>query len=1076
MRCLVLRVFVTVMPFFVFTSTNAQLIFTKAGGNSFIGDYFPATEAALLEPVATAVDMKGNVFIAERSGNRIRKVDAGTAVITTFAGKGLPSGFAGDGGPALDAVFQLPVGMVRDRDGHLYIADEGSFRIRKVDAATGIITTIAGNGVNGFAGDGGPAVNASISTPRALAVDRNDNIYFVDKANHRIRKITLASGIITTVAGNGANSYSGDGGPAINASFAGISGLALDKNGNIYIADMSSRVRKVNAGTGIITTVVGNGSRDFAGDGGPATAASIGLHEIVGDATLAIDANNNLYIIDVMNGRVRKVDAATGVITTVAGNGVFGFSGDGGPATAAKLGSMSSISVDSRGNLYINDENRNLIRRIDGATGIITTIAGNGKNYYAGDGKKAGEVAMWPYKMAIDSRDNIFITEVNGLRIRRIDAATGIATTVAGTGEAPEPSGDGGPATEATVTPEGVAIDKDGNIFFTDWQRRIRKVSAATGVITHFSGDSLEKGYRGDGGPANKALFDAPSDLTFDKEGNLYVADAGNHAIRKINFVTGIITTVAGTGLFGFSEDGGLATATRLTWPTGIAVDTAGNLYIAESYNHRIRKVNATTGIITTVAGTGTKGYFGDGKPATEAWLDTPGDLSLDKKGNLYITDIYNNRVRKIDAATGIISTISGNGATGFTGDGELATAASLHYPSDVAIANDGKIYIADMYNHRIRYICEKASLSSATTAGKNTIDPRHNNTAVFEENCVIHAMLKPGGANPVSGIVYDSVWVNPAVPIVNGQPYVQRHYSVTPQENASTSTGILTLYFTQADFTAYNAVPGHGLDLPVDADDVANNKTNIRIKKRSGVSSDGTGRFDAYSGNTTDITPTHVVWDEHVSAWKVTFEVSGFSGFFLTSAPPAPPPPSLPFTLVKMNVRQHAEDGILEWETANEKGIEKYEIERSADRSPFSLIGSVPAVNAVKSNYSFVDKNVALLLVGEVQYRVKSLAGNGMTSYLDTVALQLVTGKTNVSLFPNPVHQSATLQMRAMENEIIECQLSDIYGRALINWRVNVQRGQNTIPIMVDKFASGTYVLGLKGTNTNLQLKLVKQ
>jgi sugar lactone lactonase YvrE len=853
------------------------------------------------------VDLKGNVYIAESWGNRIRKVDAATSIITTFAGRGLPSNFSGDGGLALDAVFRLPAGIVTDGIGNLYIADEGNFRIRKVDAATGIITTYAGNGIEGYSGDGGPAVNASMSTPHALAVDRNDNIYFVDKKNNRIRKITKATGMITTVAGNGSTTFSGDGGPANNASFEGLSGVAVDSEGNIYLADVSSRVRKVNQSTGIITTVAGNGLQEYAGDGGPATAASFGLDKIVGSATIAVDTNNNLYILDGRNGRIRKVNPSTGIITTVVGHGVFGFSGDGGSAIAAKLGSMSSVSVDCKGNIYINDQNRSIIRRVDAVTGIITTLAGNRTNSYLGDGKKAKEVAIGPTKLAFDDSDNLVIAEGNGSRIRRIDAATSVVTTVAGSGQGFSFSGDGLPATEASVSvPNGIALDKEGNLYLIDWQRRIRKVSAATRIISHFAGDSTQMAYGGDGGPAKEAVFDGPRDLTFDDKGNLFVADAGNHSVRRIDAVTGIITTVAGTGHFGFATDGGLATATKLTWPTGVALDKAGNLYIAESYNHRIRKVDAATGIITTVAGTGTKGYFGDGRLATEALLNSPGDVTLDKNGDLYIVDSDNHRIRKVDAATGVISTIAGKGTAGFSGDGELATNALLHYPTDIAIDKDGKIYIADAYNHRIRYICKTSSLPSATTAGVSTIDPRNNNTAVFAENCVLQAILQPSGTNPVSGIVYDSVWIEPTVPIVNGQSYVQRHYGITPQQNASTVTGTLTLYFTQADFTAYNAVPNHGPDLPVDAADVANNKANLLIKKRSGSSSDGTGRFDAYSGNKTDIKPTTVVWDSNLKAWKVTFNVSGFSGFFITSAysttTPTSPVPQQPSIIIFPN------------------------------------------------------------------------------------------------------------------------------------------------------------------------------
>src|SRR5437762_4140887 len=273
-------------------------------------------------------------------------VPALSQTINTVAGGG-----AGDGGDATSANLNSPAGVALDASGNLYIADLGNERIRKVAAATGIITTVAGNGVFGFAGDGGAATNANLSVPSGVAVDASGNLYIADNSNHRIRKVTAATGIITTVAGNGSPSFAGDGGAATSASLNSPSGVALDASGNLYIADFfDNRIRKVDAASGIITTVAGNGSFGFAGDGGAATNASLS-----GPAGVAVDAGGNLYIAAYSNHRIRKVDAATGIITTMAGNGNPTFAGDGGAATSASVYVPTGVALDASGNLYIAD-------------------------------------------------------------------------------------------------------------------------------------------------------------------------------------------------------------------------------------------------------------------------------------------------------------------------------------------------------------------------------------------------------------------------------------------------------------------------------------------------------------------------------------------------------------------------------------------------------------------------------------------------------------------------------------------------------------------------------------------------
>lgn len=320
--------------------------------------------------------------------------------ITTVAGSssngGMSWGYAGDGGPATSALLNLPAGVALDGAGNLYICDWNA-TIRKVDAQTGIITTVAGTGTAGYAGDGGLAITALLGGPGSIAADPAGNIYFADGRNYRLRRVSADTGTITTVAGTGSVFETGDGGLAVDAGIGYVDAVALDRAGNIYITNGSDRVRKIAAGTGIITTVAGGHGSRHSGDGGPATLAQLSQ-----PSGLGFDAQGNLYIAARGEQCIRKVSAVTGIISTIAGvaegsdSGIFGiivyqgdFDGDGGPATSARLNDPESIAVDAGGNIYISDVMNYRIRRIDAATGIISTIAGTGVAGYGGDGGPA---------------------------------------------------------------------------------------------------------------------------------------------------------------------------------------------------------------------------------------------------------------------------------------------------------------------------------------------------------------------------------------------------------------------------------------------------------------------------------------------------------------------------------------------------------------------------------------------------------------------------------------------------------------------------------------------------------------
>ena len=327
----------------------------------------PARFQKLSTPSAVGLDASGELLIADTSNNRIRRVDA-AGIISVLAGNGV-SRPKGDEGPATRAGLAMPSGVAADRFGNVFIADTGNNRVCRVDAG-GTITTVAGTGQAGFSGDDGPAINAMLNGPTGIVVDSEGSLDIADRGNNRIRRVDSA-GNITTVAGTGKSEFSGDAGPAVKAGLASPSSVAFDSEGNLYVADTgNNRIRRVDS-SGQITTVAGNGGLGFQGDGGPATKATL-----ASPMGLAVDDNGTIYLADALNNRIRRVDA-TGMITTAAGSSRAGFSGDGGPATEASLSTPSAVALGSGGTFFIADRLNQRIRRVD-SSGIITTVAGNG--------------------------------------------------------------------------------------------------------------------------------------------------------------------------------------------------------------------------------------------------------------------------------------------------------------------------------------------------------------------------------------------------------------------------------------------------------------------------------------------------------------------------------------------------------------------------------------------------------------------------------------------------------------------------------------------------------------------------
>ncbi|HVN06139.1 MAG TPA: choice-of-anchor D domain-containing protein [Bryobacteraceae bacterium] len=692
---------------------------------TFIGggpNGIPAVQGDVNDPLAVAVDSAGNYYIAGCASNRVYEVNT-SGTITVVAGLG-PAGYAGDGvaGGAPNALLNCPNGVAVDSSGNVYISEYNNQTVRKV-TTSGTISTIAGiSGACGYNGDGSPATSFELCRPGGMVADKSGNLYIADASNCRVRKLALSTGTISTYAGTGSCGYSSDGITASTAKVNAPDGVALDNAGNLYIADTNNfRIRLVTLSTGIITTIAGNGTNGFIGDGGAAVSAEISyVYE-----GISVNSTGTLVTIaDDGNQRIRQFTLSgnpnTGNINTIAGTGAVGYSGDGGAPGSAVFHSPQGLAVTASGTIYVADRYNDRVRAFTTGTGaLINTVAGNGNGTFPtleSGVPPQGVVFDYPFGILEDPSGNVFVNDTENYLVRELVASTGLVNLFAGNGTRGS-GGNGGPATAAQLNYNyGVARDSSGNIYIADTQNcLIREVTASNGVINVFAGKSGSCGYGGDGGPATSALLNQPWGIFMDSGNNLYIADAYNHIIRKVT--GGTITTVAGTpGLSGYLGDGDPATAAKLNQPWGVTKDGAGNLYIADTYNCVIREVAAATGIITTVAGIGdTCGYTGDG-PAIQNRLNYPNGLLADANGDLFVADTNNNRVRWIDPS-GNMTTFAGNGTAGMNCDACYATLADLYYPSGIARDAAGDILIVDQYNYRVREVSAFAGLGVSSTS-----------------------------------------------------------------------------------------------------------------------------------------------------------------------------------------------------------------------------------------------------------------------------------------------------------------------------------------------------------------------
>ncbi len=697
------------------SAAHAQWLIDTVAGRG-IGDGRPGPEASVSSPSGVALDLDGAILVADWRHSRIRRIDPVTGVITTLAGTA--SGGLGNGGPADQAMLKGPLKVRVAANGDIFIAELDAHRVRRIAAGTSIVSVVAGeDDVSGSDGDGGAATAAHLAWPADANPDGSGGFLIADLGNNKIRRVS-AGGTITTLAGTGGGGYSGDGGFASAAELRNPVCAVPGPAGVVYICDKENHVlRRIDA-LGIITTVAGTGSPGFSGDGGLALAAQLS------SPTDVVLGDGGLYVTDSGNHRLRFVDLVAGTIETVAGTGVAAYGGENVLATTSPLLSPTGIARRASGELIFAEIGGNRVRLL--AAGLLETIAGDGVAGFGGDGASALDATFAEVKgIATDSSGNLYIADDGAQRIRAIDVLTDTVTTIAGNGTN-VPAGDGGPATEAAVLPSDVIIDGDGSALFSDsFHHSIRKVPGSELISTIAGGNG--PGFSGDGGAAGSAQLQHPTGLALDAAGAVYVADFSNHRIRRIA-PNGTITTVAGNGAAGFSGDGGAATGASLNSPTDIAFDSSGNMFIADMRNHRVRRVNAVTQVISTFAGSGPGNALGDGGPALGAGFEDPTGVAVDVAGRLVIVDSSHHRIRIVDEL-GLVHTIAGDGARGYRGDGGPAAEARLLNPLRVHALPDGRILVADRFNAVVRElrpdedadgVLDPVDTCLGTTSGEN--------------------------------------------------------------------------------------------------------------------------------------------------------------------------------------------------------------------------------------------------------------------------------------------------------------------------------------------------------------------
>ena len=681
-------------------------ITTVAGIGNYIGEYGPARSASV-QPLGIAFDAAGTLHFADPAHNRAFRVRDG--ILEPVIGTGLNGGTNARGGlPAIDTPISFPRGIAFDSRGNLYVPDTSNYLWRVTPS--GVAEIVAGNGREAFSGDGGLAIHAEVGHINFVTVDTEDNVYFIDVTNARVRRIDR-NGNISTYAGTGRYGFSGDGGLATQAqfslAFADLGGLAIDREGNLLLLDYdNARIRRIDRATGIINTIAG-----------PTVENNHRLNDLNG---LAVGPNNQVVFGNASEMLQRSADGTISRITT----GTPGFSEDGSPIGTAKVGRILALAFDHGGNLYYTDSSLRRIRSVDTA-GRIITIVGIGPATI-GEGGPATAAALLTQNLDLDFLPSGELAMADYDRLRKIDG-NGNLVRIAGSG-VPSPQSDIA-AAEVSMFPLSVASGPRGVIDFTNGG--VFRIDS-DGIVRHTAGLGGPCGFSGDAGDARQAILCQPWDARRDAQGNLFIADTNNNRVRRVDAQTGAIATFAGSGAvnglerYGFGTtcgDGGPATSACINTPYGVAFDDAGNVYVEEN-EQRIRKIDRL-GIITTLA-------------------EVPGTKIEWAFGNLFT--VHGEALSRI-SPSGVVTQLTGHGL-GFSGDGGLALTAQIFANKQghgVAVDAEGNLFFDDGDNLRVRAIRFGAVLPPQGA----TIQATGNGAA-------IRATVFDGAGRPAPGVRVD--------------------------------------------------------------------------------------------------------------------------------------------------------------------------------------------------------------------------------------------------------------------------------------------------------------------------------
>lgn len=661
--------------------SNLNLVAGALGGEGTADDTGAA--ARFSRPSSVAMDAAGNLYVADGGNHIIRKIVLTTGAVSTLAGSARVSGSAD--GTGTTARFNLPYGLALDGTGNLYVSEINNHIIRKVVLATGTVSTIAG--AAGMSGSSdGTGTTARFSGPKGLTTDGAGNLYVAD-GNYTLRKLVLATGSVSTIAGTAGMSGSVDGTGAA-ARFGAIDSIVAGTTGNLYAADRGSQtIRRVVLATGVVTTIAGTAGMSGSADG---TGAAARFSE---PEAVSLDGSGNLYISERSNHTVRKLVLATGLVSTIAGSPGIAGSVDG-TGVAARFTQPSGLTWDAAGYLYVADKDNSTIRKLALATAAVSTIAGKASMFGSTDGVGASARFSGVYAVAADGAGNVYVSDGGNFIIRKIVLTTGAVSTVAGTaGVLGSLDGVGG-AARFTV-PLAIALDGPDNLYVADtYNNTIRRVALATGTVTTIAGTAGMSGSTD--GVAASARFSNPDGIAADGLGNLYVSDGYNSTIRKIVLATGLVSTIAGTAGMPGSADG-IGSAARFDYPSQLAVDQAGNLYVTNG--NCIRKVELATGLVSTIAGTAGMSGQTDGI-GSAARFNSANSVVPDGMGNLYVADTNNATIRKVTLANGNVSTVVG--VAGQSGIKLGQVPARLNHPWSLALSPIGELIVADPYENSI--------------------------------------------------------------------------------------------------------------------------------------------------------------------------------------------------------------------------------------------------------------------------------------------------------------------------------------------------------------------------------------